>query len=347
MNFFCIPDELILTILSKWMLLQDVALFDTAICNHRWRPGFLRILSTGFVFQHTIERFKHTIERLEKEKLWLQQRNIQIQSCILDYYPNWQFDLSTYGSVLSKLTIFKMTNRFVRINHSFAIQLINHCSTTLKEIHCPPRIRGNDTVFDDMLESILSCKQLEYLDFQGCDLSLIIIKELVHLKTLHVFVRSYLVDTFPMDRDKMIKDIGIQLCRLENIQIFSVPESFNMTLFFPYQKNLKHVTINSIDDNDIYSLASNCPHLTTLSLHMCDKVNDVSLVFLVSQCRFLTTLELDDMINITDVSLHAFGQHPLSEIRLVELHEITSEGLESLSMKHVRVVDCNKITTLV
>ena len=45
-NFFDLPDDIALTLLSEWSTLRDIRVVDAAVCNRILRPVFLKRLSS-------------------------------------------------------------------------------------------------------------------------------------------------------------------------------------------------------------------------------------------------------------------------------------------------------------
>ena len=94
MVYLSIADDLLADIYTLWLLLEDVCRLDSAVCSKRWRPPFLRLVSTK-----VLRFLREEIDVLDGDNLcttthrelrlpalnWILKRGIHLASLRLPY----------------------------------------------------------------------------------------------------------------------------------------------------------------------------------------------------------------------------------------------------------------------
>ena len=108
---FAIPDDLLADIYTSWLLLEDVARLDSALCNKTWRPQFVRLISTKFIrfCREDIIQLS-TARALNSQALeWILKRDIHLASLRLHPRPpagSYEIELVHNSIKLSKRSIY-------------------------------------------------------------------------------------------------------------------------------------------------------------------------------------------------------------------------------------------------
>ena len=87
-------------------------------------------------------------------------------------------------------------------------------------------------------------------------------------------------------------------CRLDGSSLYCL----NVSL-------LRDVSVHkcNIGDEEVISLAHDCPYLSKIRLHDCKRVTDASIVALAKWCVHLIVIDIGECMNITDDGLTAFA----------------------------------------
>ena len=104
------------------------------------------------------------------------------------------------------------------------------------------------------------------------------------------------------------RGVRIESLKVRNDQWFtrSINGSTLLGLNVSLLRNVSFGGCN-IADNEVISLAHNCPYLSEICLYDCSRVTDASIIALAKWCVRLTALDIGECMNITDDGLTAFA----------------------------------------
>ena len=95
----------------------------------------------------------------------------------------------------------------------------------------------------------------------------------------------------------------------------------------------------NIGDEEVISLAHDCPYLSEICLYDCQRISDASIVGLANWCVHLIAIDIGKCMNITDDGLVAFASD-CSNVRTANV----LDGVDICNLKTISFHDCTKIS---
>ena len=98
MRFYEFPDDIMISVLTGWLDMVDIARLDSATCNHKQRTTFLELISAEdgrvvFTGSHDFNVTESDGIRLRNYCQWLRMRNLAVRKVCFPYrYPGAVFD---------------------------------------------------------------------------------------------------------------------------------------------------------------------------------------------------------------------------------------------------------------
>ena len=347
-----LPEELVAEILFNWLRLQDLARFDSAICQKFSRSDFLSILSS--------ERYAYQYYFFweDQELRWIVDRKVHIAN-IEGHTTKDQMSLakalfSFSGAAMRTINI-DGQRQFVNENTQGDQRSTNSDGDVLLIAQHCPRLQSlsivlSDTVVNDssFIELARNCTYLRELDLHNISIT-----------------------------DASLQAIAQYLPRLTS---FSIAYCMNITVCGLVAtagrcRQLEFLDLTESTDTVIEAFARGCTKLKTLLLYDCNKLTDNSIVALSQQCSCLArldvnilygdvnklitgagttlcrleSLDLNYTVNAGDVMLHSIAQYCplLIEIVICTNHRVTDDGIAALarccSLKLLYIDECRAV----
>jgi hypothetical protein len=315
--FDVLPMELIgQNILSQYLTLAELAVFDMALTNRAVRNFFLNVYR--FVVVETPLEIKY-----EQTARWMRMRGVRAKHLKL-----WHDITKT-----SLLHLFRLGDHFETVNlmghQSFSDILLTKLS------QCAPNLKTlNLSYCSDITDTgirVLAghCRQLEDLTLWGC-------YELTDA-TVQVLAASC----------PRLEHLNLRCCRKisdEGLQAIARGFSVMRTLNFTYCRG--------ITDKGVLLLAAAFPMLARISFAYCVLVTDATVLSLTQRCPQMECLDLTGC-DITNQALAFIANSPmgrsLTELHLSTCRNISDLGLQQLGAKcpqllSLHIAGCDQIT---
>lgn len=292
-NYF-VPTEILCQIFSKFLSIQDVSQFDTAMCNKAKRSVYLEFIGSKeclWLGDKETGLHPHRISWISKRRM-----NIaHLKCCRASNSMAINFD--TFGSSLQWLSLYDENED-------------EQCSLLSDK---------------GVIRIIEGCPNLQYLDMECCQfitdsISAPLAKFCPDLKDLDL---SYCYD---------ISDIGImntvEGCNMQDLNLTHCSRITDTSVIRIANccVNLRFLNLTScyeITDSCIVSIAKRCHSLDTLILSQCDKISDVSEI--THSCPNLQLLDLSMCDDITESCLIKISEwcHNLQSLDVSGCNNVT------------------------
>lgn len=132
--FLHLPDELLRDVMHDWLNFWDLCNFDTAVCAHGARGGFLQLLSSD---TKTVLGYNSRVPS-RRAFSWIGLRGIKLNSLVIhrdveeEYWDNLR-SLALDTSCIDRLQSLRVEHEALN-NHEDLTTLINQCRKTLKHL---------------------------------------------------------------------------------------------------------------------------------------------------------------------------------------------------------------------
>jgi hypothetical protein len=375
---FSVPKEIVMIILSDWIDVFDLALFDSAVCRHDTRPQFLAILSSDHFLQKRCE-WSDIDSPCTKFVKWLAKREVRTSK--------WAFTFNLAPSLIAELV-----NR-TGGPHVTSLELFNVGEGTaailvaLASVKCPniSYIRVWDCLGWMFLTALTTEGQLSLrefvidgcdtryaIDFSGCCFPNLLEMTIGGLTgeflsdSLASFIRAAPnVTNFSLKclsfGDTVLRALS---CRAESLDVIHLKDcdGYTDTALCSLAcecTNLRSVHLDSWEGDRQFSaivvqtFAVRCRHLEGVQLHfVCtqDTLNQLT-VHGGARLRYLSlrTAEFDNdagLLTLADRCKH------LQELALMRCYGFTADGLAQLlsslkDLKELVIGNCDVVTDTV
>jgi hypothetical protein len=257
--FQLLPSDVMINLLTKWLNMRDVCIFDTAICNKKNRLIYLNYLKSNITIFDGIYLNSNLIC-----SNWIIAREISVKKLKYNsYYTFNAIDINIMKNII-KLSPKLQSYELNSYNYNNQFSLLNN---------------------DDYFSVISSnCKQLRDLKFYRCgitDKAIIKISEnLLNLQYLNLAFCEYITDY-------SIVKIARNLTNLEHLDISGCVRITDIGLIKISENLAKltdlHLNGNSkITDDSVIKIAENLKSLQHLNLLNCYKITDVGIIKIIN-----------------------------------------------------------------
>lgn len=273
--YFSLPNEILCRIFSRYLSIQDISLFDIAICNHRNRPAFLEYVgSVACIWLGDKER-----QLSYKEISWMYSRKIKVRNLNCDTVnDNTAFRIAGCGVCLEWLTINKQY-----LYDSGMIQIAENCPN-IRHLDIS---RCNNITDYSIIKIAEYCPNIDYLNIAECrvtDKSVVRIVELCHeLETLNIAYCHNITDL-------CISKIAEYCPQMTSLDVTdnSIITDLSMIKLAECCNNLEILNISfcrNITDTSMRKVAEYCLNMKHLSTIFCNRITDLSIVLIAESCR--------------------------------------------------------------
>lgn len=330
-----LPEVIIYFIFSDYLDLSDVCRFDSAICNHLYRPQYLMLIQK-MTFRH-LDHKKNFLSLFDLSiAQWLQRKHLAFENIILGYdiysvyeYEDMHFNLSINPKAIVNLRLVGYYDNLSK----------------LKQILSCGRLKSFDAVLDS------------YTPYEWGKLCTMLIKLINPLEKLRINYELYDQDLLDIvEKYPTLKSIDVESTEItdESISILGT--------LCPLLTNLSLGGCFTVTSQGLIEFFRSCPQLESFTFHVRyfhlereefpyqddgDALNDASLAALGVHCPNLKRLDIavgwlaDDI----DVGLFAFaeGCKNLEELKIYDMgfymdaDSVSSAGLTAVAMSSTKL----------
>lgn len=296
-DFYKLNNDLISLILTEWLDMKEICIFDTAICNKKQRELFLIYLK--LLYFEGYEENKKTQQSYLK---YLKLRGMSMKSIKCTYDSIFTLDsLTCVLNNSSRLQKIEINKNFV---NDYICDKISTCSNELDNINLAKCVLITDIGIIKLAENLKGLKVLN-LSFNSkiTDISVIKLAELqTNLQSLD------LADIYNLTDNGIIKVAENLLC-------------------------LKFLNLSKtkITDISVIKIAENLMHLEFLLLQGCSNITNKSVIIISENLLKLNNLDISLNNNITDNCIIKVTSN-LTKLQVLNLHNtnITDNTLDMI-----------------
>lgn len=334
MNF-----DLISFILTSWISLIDLSLFDIAICNRYTRPLYLDCLENKTIAYEMKNSLNDEIIH------WIFMRKLKINQIIIDNHAfscksleiikNWH-----HLQGLTIQTTLQSKPRYNRLNQSKIHEIIKFYPMlrSIKLLFSSQVMHCNEI----LLQVLQYCHELEEIDIRCSinttsenEVDIVVYNTIFHDSSTNIAVQGYNciqddvicallqschdLKTFKMIKIGMNNSIPLQLSRSCNsLQTLDLSNNAGLII-----------------SSSFISIAKSCPDLMNLNISWNeDGVNDEVVSAFLHYCPLLTSLDISGENHISDVSILEIAS------LLPELRHLNISWSESIHNSSIQAIYC-------